>query len=112
MNGRALSAWINQQQVGSLHEVASLWGFQYAAGWLDNPQGFALSPHPPLSSGLLQDGASQRSTQWYFDNLLPEEGQRVLLAGDARLDAADAFGLLAWYGAESAGSITLLPPSP
>lgn len=56
------------------------------------------------------DGASQRPVQWYFDNLLPEEGQRMLLAGDARLDAADAFGLLAWYGAESAGSVTLLPP--
>jgi serine/threonine-protein kinase HipA len=48
--------------------------------------------------------------QWYFDNLLPEEGQRVLLADDAGLDTADAFGLLAWYGAESAGSVTLLPP--
>jgi len=45
-----------------------------------------------------------------FDNLLPEEGQRVLLAGDAGLDEADAFGLLTWYGAESAGSVTLLPP--
>jgi len=56
------------------------------------------------------DGASQRPVQWYFDNLLPEEDQRVLLAGDAKLDAADAFGLLAWYGAESAGSVTLLPP--
>ena len=33
-----------------------------------------------------------------------------MLAGDARLDAADAFGLLTWYGAESAGSVTLLPP--
>lgn len=40
--------------------------------------------------------------------MLPEEGQRVLLAGDAKLDAADGFGLLAWYGAESAGSVTLL----
>ena len=27
-----------------------------------------------------------------------------------KLDAADAFGLLAYYGAESAGSVTLLPP--
>src|SRR5690606_9217778 len=59
---------------------------------------------------LLLDGASQRPVQWYFDNLLPEEGQRVLLAADARLDKADAFGLLAWYGAESAGSLTLRPP--
>ena len=110
MTGRSLRASINQQEVGSLQEVAGLWSFQYAAGWLGNPQRFALSPHIPLSEQTLLDGASQRPVQWYFDNLLPEEDQRVLLAKDARLDAADAFGLLAWYGAESAGSLTLLPP--
>ena len=110
MSGRSLRASINQQEVGSLQEVAGLWSFQYAANWLGNPQRFALSPHLPLSAQALLDGASQRPVQWYFDNLLPEENQRVLLAKDARLDAADAFGLLAWYGAESAGSVTLLPP--
>lgn len=110
MNGRSLRALINQQEVGSLQEVAGLWSFQYAASWLNHPQAFALSPHLPLAAEPLLDGASERPVQWYFDNLLPEEGQRTLLAGDARLDAADAFGLLAWYGAESAGSLTLMPP--
>lgn len=110
MNGRALRASINQTVVGTLREYGGLWSFEYAGVWLDSPQGFALSPHLPLASGALLDGASQRPVQWYFDNLLPEEGQRVLLAVDAKLDAADAFGLLAWYGAESAGSVTLLPP--
>ena len=110
MNDRSLLASINQTEVGTLRQVGSLWSFQYAEAWLSNPLGFALSPHLPLVSEPLLDGASQRPVQWYFDNLLPEEGQRVLLAGDAKLDAADAFGLLAWYGAESAGSVTLLPP--
>ena len=110
MKGRSLRASINQQEVGRLQEVAGLWSFQYTPDWLANPKGFALSPHIPLSAQPLLDGASQRPVQWYFDNLLPEEDQRVLLAKDARLDAADAFGLLAWYGAESAGSLTLLPP--
>lgn len=110
MNGRSLRASINQTEVGTLEEVGGLWSFQYAEAWLDNPLSFALSPHLPLAIESLLDGASQRPVQWYFDNLLPEEGQRVLLAGDANLDAADAFGLLAWYGAESAGSVTLLPP--
>lgn len=110
MNSRSLLASINQTEVGALQEVAGIWSFQYAEAWLDNPLHFALSPHLPLVSGSLLDGASQRPVQWYFDNLLPEEGQRVLLAGDAKLDTADAFGLLAWYGAESAGSVTLLPP--
>jgi serine/threonine-protein kinase HipA len=110
MNGRSLRASINQTEVGTLQEVNGLWSFQYTTDWLDNPQRYALSPHLPLMAESLLDGASQRPVQWYFDNLLPEEGQRVLLAGDARLDAADAFGLLAWYGAESAGSVTLLLP--
>ncbi len=110
MTGRSLRATINQTLVGTLQEVAGLWSFKYAEEWLGNPGRFALSPHLPLTAEPLLDGASKRPVQWYFDNLLPEEGQRVLLAGDAELDTADAFGLLAWYGAESAGSITLLPP--
>ncbi len=110
MSGRSLRASVNQMEVGTLQEVAGLWSFQYGAGWLGNPRGFALSPHLPLTAETLLDGASKRPVQWYFDNLLPEEGQRILLAGDANMDAADAFGLLAWYGAESAGSVTLLPP--
>ncbi len=110
MNGRSLRALINQMEVGTLQEVGGLWSFQYTENWLHNPLRFALSPHLPLTAEPLLDGASQRPVQWYFDNLLPEEGQRVLLAGDAKLDTADAFGLLAWYGAESAGSVTLLPP--
>lgn len=110
MSGRSLHAFINEVQVGTLQEVGGLWSFQYTYSWLENPQNFALSPHLPLTSKPLLDGASQRPVQWYFDNLLPEEGQRVLLAADARLDSADAFSLLAWYGAESAGSLTLLSP--
>ena len=110
MTARALAAFINQQQVGELREVDGLWAFQYSQAWLDHPQRFALSPHLPLTEQALADGASARSVQWYFDNLLPEEAQRTILAADAKLDAADAFALLAHYGAESAGSLTLLPP--
>ncbi|WP_336603714.1 HipA domain-containing protein [Bordetella sp. 02P26C-1] len=110
MTARSLIASIDQNEVGTLEEVNGLWSFRYARAWLDDPRHFPLSPHLPLSLDPLIDGASVRPVQWYFDNLLPEEGQRILLAQDARLQAADAFGLLAWYGAESAGSLTLLPP--
>ncbi|MDO5623910.1 MAG: HipA domain-containing protein [Pseudomonadota bacterium] len=110
MTSRALRAFINGAEVGTLYEVDGLWRFAYAPSWLVHPWRFALSPHLPLSADPLVDGASHRPVQWYFDNLLPEEGQRTLLAGDARLHVADAFGLLAHYGAESAGALTLLPP--
>lgn len=85
MNGRSLFASINQKAVGTLEEVAGLWCFKYAEDWLNDPRCFALSPHLPLTAEALMDGASKRPVQWYFDNLLPEEGQRVLLAGDAKL---------------------------
>ena len=110
MTERTLVALINNQKLGELREVNGLWSFQYSQDWLNSPQRFALSPKLPLDAEPSVDGASLRPVQWYFDNLLPEDAQRTLLAGDAKLNRADAFGLLAHYGAESAGSLTLLPP--
>jgi len=107
---RTLDVWINQTRVGVLCEDAGIWRFQYQSHWLQTPDAYPLCPSLPLQAEQIEDGGSQRPVQWYFDNLLPEEGQRRLLAADAHMDAADAFGLLAWYGAESAGSLTLLPP--
>lgn len=105
---RTLEAWINDQFVGTLHEANGLWAFEYSKQWLAHPDAYPLCPGIPLVEGLQRDGATSRPVQWYFDNLLPEEGQRTLLAGSAQLDAHDAFALLAHYGAESAGSVTLL----
>ncbi|RQS72030.1 type II toxin-antitoxin system HipA family toxin [Burkholderia sp. Bp8963] len=111
MTERALIASIDGQHIGTLHEDRNLWAFEYARSWLDAPSRFALSPHLPLQADLLRDGATTRPVQWYFDNLLPEETVRALLASDAGLpDISDAFALLAHYGRESAGSVTLRTP--
>lgn len=109
MSGRKLVALIDDAAVGVVRDDSDQWAFQYDAGWLNHPGGFALSPHLPLQVAPHRDGSSQRQVQWYFDNLLPEEGQRVSLSEDAKIDIADAFGLLTYYGSESAGSLTLLP---
>jgi len=109
MTRRALDVWINQTRVGALSEDAGIWRFRYQSSWLDTPDAYPLCPALPLQVAQIEDSGSQRPVQWYFDNLLPEEGQRRLLAADANVDAADAFSLLVWYGAESAGSLTLLP---
>lgn len=110
MSGRSLIAWVDETFIGTLEEAAGIWRFQYQPKWLDAPGAYSLGPSMPLQKDPIQDGGSQRPVQWYFDNLLPEEGQRQLLAKDASIDVADAFGLLGYYGAESAGSVTLLPP--
>lgn len=106
---RELIASIGGRPVGRLSESAGVWKFEYAAEWLAHADRFPLSPALPLSEAPILDGASLRPVQWYFDNLLPEESQRQLMATDADIRGADAFGLLSYYGSESAGSLTLLP---
>jgi len=108
---RTLVASINGLAVGLLTDNRGRWEFSYDGAWLEFEKSFALSPYLPLQVDAHIDDASQRQVQWYFDNLLPEENQRTLLANDAVIDQADAFALLEHYGAESAGSLTLLPPN-
>lgn len=105
---RELVATMNGQSVGRLLQQNNLWVFEYDPAWITT--GFDLSPHLPRKVGKIVDGATSRPVQWFFDNLLPEEQARDLLAADAKIPAADAFGLLAYYGRESAGAITLRAP--
>lgn len=109
MPDRQLDVWSNDHRVGSLREADDLWRFDYDPQWMAAAGGFSLSPFLAREQGFHIDGASDRPVQWYFDNLLPEEALRGVLAAEARLHAEDAFGLLAHYGAESAGSLVLLP---
>lgn len=105
---RTLQAWINQQLVGELSENNGLWQFQYAETWLTEPTAFALAPNLQLQQEAHIDGASERPVQWFFDNLLPEETARELLAKDLSMDKGDIFGMLAAVGAESAGALSLI----
>ncbi|MGY8564397.1 HipA domain-containing protein [Paracidovorax citrulli] len=102
---RLLCVWLDTALVGRLSEEGNIWRFDYEPAW----EGGDLSPAIRRSQGSIIDGASLRPVQWFFSNLLPEEGAKLLLAQDARVDAADNFGLLQFYGRESAGALTLLP---
>ena len=109
-SARSLLASINRQPVGTLHEDRGNWSFAYEPAWVNVKNAFDLAPSLPRSRETITDGGSERPVQWFFDNLLPEEAPRDLLAQDAQIASADAFGLLAHYGKESAGAITLLAP--
>ncbi len=108
---RKLLASINGHAVGVLREEEGYWTFQYDPRWLSYPGRHAISPRLPMQAEKIIDNGSQRPVQWFFDNLLPEETARELLAKDAAVDVNDAWGLLAYFGAESAGAITLQAPS-
>jgi len=111
MSERELLISVNEQLVGSLREGNDLWTFEYSEDWAASPVRFDLSPALSREHRLHVDGASNRPVQWYFDNLLPEEALRAVLAKEANLSAEDAFGLLGYFGAESAGSLVLTDPA-
>ncbi|TLX69609.1 type II toxin-antitoxin system HipA family toxin [Pseudomonas nicosulfuronedens] len=106
---RSLEVLINDDHVATLSEQNEVWQLTYTPDWRMRADAFDLAPSLPRSKGVILDGASERPVQWFFDNLLPEEQARQLLANDAKIVATDNFGLLAYYGAESAGAVTLLP---
>ncbi|SFI02928.1 serine/threonine-protein kinase HipA [Collimonas sp. OK307] len=109
---RELKTYINSRLVGKLVDENGIWSFVYDSTWVAAPDAFPLSKALPLQTATHIDASSLRPVQWYFDNLLPEEGARALLAKDAKLDANDAFSLLGYYGAESAGSLILTNEDP
>jgi serine/threonine-protein kinase HipA len=107
---RVLNVTVNERLVGQLRESNDIWSFEYAPAWSEYPGAFSLSPGLLMAAKLITDGSSMRPVQWYFDNLLPEELLREVLAKEAAIDKADMFGLLQHFGAESAGSLVLLAP--
>jgi serine/threonine-protein kinase HipA len=107
---RVLAVFVNERLVGQLRTADDIWSFCYAPSWQQDPEAFSLAPGLPKETALHTDGSSMRRVQWYFDNLLPEELLRDVLAKEAKIDTSDAFALLQHFGAESAGSLVLLAP--
>nr|WP_319566469.1 HipA domain-containing protein [uncultured Rhodoferax sp.] len=107
---RVLNISVNERLVGQLRALDDIWSFEYATSWHQDPQAFSLSPGLPMSTRVHTDGSTVRPVQWYFDNLLPEELLREVLAKEAKIDQSDAFGLLTHFGSESAGSLVLRTP--
>jgi serine/threonine-protein kinase HipA len=101
---------IDRRRVGALHEGDDIWRFEYDPQWADSPNSFDLAPGLPRTPGMHIDGSTLRRVQWYFDNLLPEEQLRYAISKEAGIKGDDAFALLEYLGAESAGSLTLLAP--
>lgn len=106
---RSLQAWLDQRRVGTLYEGDDLWSFEYDEAWGQAADAFDLAPDLPRAQRRHVDGGSARPVQWYFDNLLPEELLRQAILREAGIPGDDAFALLAYLGAESAGSLTLRP---
>lgn len=105
---RKLVVWFAKKIIGELKSLNGVWSFDYAQSWQDDKTSFPLCPDIGLSKKNHTDNSTDRYVQWFFDNLLPEENARTVIAKDKNVDKEDAFSLLELYGAESAGALTLL----
>ncbi|RTL56474.1 MAG: type II toxin-antitoxin system HipA family toxin [Rhodocyclaceae bacterium] len=105
---RELQVWLDQIRIGTLLENMGIWSLQYDPTWVS--EGFPLSPRLPLQAAEIQDTGTLRPVQWFFDNLLPEEMARTRLIAELPKGDWDSWNLLARFGGESAGALTLLIP--
>ena len=98
----ALSAFMDQVRVGTLHDDEPL-AFSYEEAWLAHPAASPIDPLIPLQAGKI----ATPYVYAFFENLLPEGDQRKLVS--LRHHVASVFGLLAAVGGDTAGSCVLLP---
>jgi serine/threonine-protein kinase HipA len=82
MADRKLNVYANDNLMGVITENTNIWTFQYQQSWVYARDAFALCPDIPLMEEEQIDGSSERPIQHFFDNLLPEENARILLAKD------------------------------
>lgn len=108
---RKLQVYAGMQLMGQLRDTNGFWSFEYDEAWLASPDKFAICPDIPLKEGEHLDSGTTRPVQRFFDNLLPEENARILLAKEVGADHEDSFALLTESGIESAGALTLLEES-
>lgn len=102
----ALDVWLHDRCVGRLSDEPTGLRFQYSADAFGRPEGARLSVRLPVR----QKPFTHDATSAFFENLLPDEDVRALLATATRFAQHDTVALLGAVGGECAGAVSLWPP--
>lgn len=111
---KSLNIWWADEIVGALTiDRYGEMGFTYAPEWIANAGKPALS----FSLPKREDPFNRRECRPFFEGLLPEESQRIAVAGALGVSQGNEFKLLTELGGEVAGALTLwsegeTPPAP
>jgi serine/threonine-protein kinase HipA len=109
---RTLDVYLARGLVGHLKQNDDgQMAFDYAASWLKEPGSFAISCSLPLRDARF----TQKECGGFFGGLLPEEGNRRVIARNLQISERNDFALLERIGGECAGALTFVPagrPSP
>ncbi len=79
--------------------------FQYAESWLFDKDSFAISLNLPLSSSIY----GIKESFAFFDNLLPEEEIRKIIASKLGINSELSFSLLEKLGKDCSGALSIVP---
>jgi len=112
MNTINLSAWIGEQQVGTLsyHDDTGRFSFTYEQAWIAQTSAYPISPALPFQRSDQQtDELHSVNVRRFFENLLPEGKALEDAASAHAVSKGNLFGLLRWLGQESTGALALLP---
>jgi serine/threonine-protein kinase HipA len=101
-----LDVYYDREAVGQLiQDDGGQMTFQYEPSWLGRPDPFALSRSLPLR----EEPFTQKECRGFFGGILPEEGNRELIARILGISDKNDFAMLEQLGGECAGAITFLP---
>ncbi len=107
MARRRLDVYLNADLTGTLEQDDSgSLSFRYAADWLAAANAVPLSTALPLRAELFKRNACRP----FFAGLLPEEGNRRLIARTLGVSDQNDFAILEKIGGECAGAVSLMPP--
>ena len=105
---RVLNVFLKDQLAGHLEQDRSgALRFRYDESWLGSESAVPLSASLPLRSEYFGRNACRP----FFAGLLPEEGNREIIAKSFGISDRNDFALLEKIGAECAGAVSLLPPA-
>lgn len=103
---RTLDVYLAHDLVGRLtQDDHGQMEFEYAASWLENDGAFPISHSLPMRP----ERFTRKECQGFFGGILPEEGNRKIIARILHISDKNDFAMLERIGGECAGALTFLP---
>ncbi|MSQ99082.1 MAG: type II toxin-antitoxin system HipA family toxin [Xanthomonadales bacterium] len=103
---RTLDVYLNRDLAGHLiQDDDGQMVFGYVHTWLTHPEAVPLS----ISLPLRKEQFTQRECRGFFGGILPEAGNRKVIARILQISEKNDFAMLEQIGGECAGAITFVP---
>jgi serine/threonine-protein kinase HipA len=103
---RTLDVYLYKDLVGHLlQDDGGQMTFGYSGSWLQKPSSTPLSQSLPLRTKRF----TRKECRGFFAGLLPEEGQREIIARNLGISARNDHAMLEQIGGECAGAVTFIP---